>query len=299
MKYLTKEWYLQSQQMGLNLGKKVHKQAGDFNEALFLYLYKEKEKRFIEDQRESYNYDPTIMLMDMNPVEVWHEGKEKAQNIDEIIAKMSLESRSKFEQQVAEFEARPPFNEIEWRGRFQESFQWNCENYRKTLPTFILDKIADIRIFALDYCTKEVVKLLKKYSEQSEKNTNDVLQQFRKAQTEEAIPQEIRKKFNFHDCSVKELKVQANHGNVNANVQAKSDANLIIFLDTSGGFTLNNKITFVESEIILQEGPIVDGAWLYSELYCVDGGYEVHVLFAGMSMSELILRCRDILIEQE
>jgi hypothetical protein len=31
----------------------------------------------------------------------------------------------------------------------------------------------------------------------------------------------------------------------------------------------------------------------------MDGGYEVHVLFEGMSMAELILRCRDIVIEQE
>jgi hypothetical protein len=301
MKYLTKEWYIQSQQMGLNHGKKVKKQAGNFNEELFLYLYKEKEKRFIEDQRESYNYDPTKMLMDMNPVEVWLEGKEKAQNIDEIIAKMSLENRTRFEQQVAEFEARPPFDEIECKKRFDEIFQWNCEHYRNKLPAPILDKIADIRVFTLGYCTREVLKLLNKYSKQSEKNTNDVLQQFRKAQNEEAIPQDIRKKFNFHDCSVIELKVQTNHtkANANDNVQAKSDDNLIIFLDTSGGFTLNNKITFVESEIILQEGQIVNQSWLYSELYCMDCGYEVHVLFEGMSMAELILRCRDIVIEQE
>lgn len=297
MKYLTKEWYLQSQQMGLNLGKKVNKQAGNFNEALFLYLYKEKEKQLMDNQREIYNYDPRRFLTETNPVEVWLEGKEKIQNIDEIIANMSLEARTRFEQQVAEFEARPPFDETEWQERFQESFQWNCEYFRNTLPTSILDKIADIRVFALDYCTKEVLKLLNKYSKQCEKNTNEVLQQFRKAQTEEAIPWDFRKKFNFHDCSVKELKVQTNHGN--ANIQAKSNANLIIFLDTSGGFTLNNKITFVESEIILQDEQIVNHSWLYSELYCVDGGYEVHVLFGGMSMAELILRCRDILIEQE
>lgn len=302
MKYLTKEWYIQSQQMGLNLGKKVHKQAGNFNEALFLYLYKEKEKRFIEEQREIYNYDPTKMLMDMNPVEVWLEGKEKTQNIDEIIAKMSLESRTRFEQQVAEFEARPPFDETEWKKRFQDSFQWNCEHYRVKLPVPILDKIADIRVFALDYCSKEVLKLLNLYSKQSEKNTNEGIQQFQKAQSQEAIPKELRQKFNFHDCWVKELKFETNLVDTNSNddnVENESDANLILFLDTSGGFTLNNKITFVESKIILQEDQIVNHAWLYSELYCVDGGYEVHVLFEGMSMPELILRCRDIIIEQE
>lgn len=300
MKYLTKEWYIQSQQMGLHTGKKVHKKAGQFSEALFLYLYKEKERRFIEDQRESYNYDPTKMLMDMNPVEVWLEGKEKAKNIDEIIAKMSLENRTRFEQQVAEFEARPPFDETEWKKRFQDSFQWNCEHYRVKLPVPILDKIADIRVFALDYCSKEVFKLLNLYSKQSEKNTNDGLQQFQKAQSQEAIPKELRQKFNFHDCWVKELKFETNLVDTNSNddnVENESDANLILFLDTSGGFTLNNKITFVESKIILQEDQIVNHAWLYSELYCVDGGYEVHVLFEGMS--ELILRCRDIIIEQE
>ncbi|MBP1903894.1 hypothetical protein J2Z32_000511 [Paenibacillus turicensis] len=302
MKYLTKEWYMQSQQMGLHTGKKVHKKVGQFSEALFLHLYKEKEKRFIEDQLEFYNYDPRRYLTDTIPVEVWLEGKEKTQNIDEIIAKMSLEERTRFEQQVAEFDARPPFDEIEWKEKFQESLQWNCEHYRVKLPAPILHKIADIRVFALGYCTKEVLKLLSKYSEQSEKNTNDVLEQFRKAQSQEVIPEELHKKFNFHDCLVKELKFETNPVDTNANdanIQTESNPDLILYLDTSGGFTLNNKITFVESKIILQQEQIVNHAWLYSELYCVDGGYEVHVLFEGMSMAELILRCRDIIIEQE
>lgn len=293
---------MQSQQMGLHTGKKVHKKVGQFSETLFLQLYKAEERQFIEEQREFYNYDPRKMLMETVPVEVWLEGKERAQNIDEIIANMSSEVRTRFEQQVAEFDARPPFNEIECKERFREALQWNCEHYRVKLPSPILDKIADLRVFALDYCTKEVLKLLSKYSKQSEKNTNDVLEQFRKAQSQEAIPEELRKKFNFHDCCVKELKLKTNlvDTNVNdANVQTESNTNLILFLDTSGGFTLNNKITFVEVEMLLQEEQIVNQAWLYSELYCVDGGYEVHVLFEGMNMAELILRCRDIIIEQE
>jgi hypothetical protein len=302
MKYLTKEWYTQSQHMGLHIGKKVHKKVGQFSEALLLHLYKEKERQFIKDQLESHNYDPRRFLTDTNPVEVWLEGKEKTQNIDEIIAKMSLEERTRFEQQVAEFDARPPFDEIACKERFREALQWNCEHHRVKLPAPILDKIADIRVFALDYCTKEVLKLLNMYSKQSEKNTNDVLQQFQKAQSQEAIPEELCQKFNFHDCRVKELKIETNLVDTNssdANVQNESDADLILFLDTSGGFTLNNKITFVESKIVLQQDQIVNHSWLYSELYCVDGGYEVHVLFEEMSMVELILRCRDIIIEQE
>ncbi|XID94961.1 hypothetical protein ACF3MZ_10780 [Paenibacillaceae bacterium WGS1546] len=38
---------------------------------------------------------------------------------------------------------------------------------------------------------------------------------------------------------------------------------------------------------------------IYDELYRADGGYEVHILFSGKGMPELIIRCADIIVEQE
>jgi hypothetical protein len=62
MKYLTKEWYELCQQMGLHFGMRVHNGAEGYDEALYLRLYKRKEKEFIKMQREVYDVDPRFML---------------------------------------------------------------------------------------------------------------------------------------------------------------------------------------------------------------------------------------------
>jgi len=74
---------------------------------------------------------------------------------------------------------------------------------------------------------------------------------------------------------------------------------LLIRFDTRGGFTNINKLALVKPEIIKQEGEIVGSYWLYQELYRIDNGYELHVLFDGENMPELIVRCEDILAEEE
>lgn len=71
-------------------------------------------------------------------------------------------------------------------------------------------------------------------------------------------------------------------------------------LDNEGGFTNFNKITFeAVDEIIGQDERIVDSCWIYEELYRTDSGYEAHILFHGEGMPELIIRCADIVVEQE
>ena len=52
MKYLTKEWYELCQQTGLHFGMRVHNGAEGYDEALYLRLYKRKEKKFVKMQRE-------------------------------------------------------------------------------------------------------------------------------------------------------------------------------------------------------------------------------------------------------
>lgn len=38
---------------------------------------------------------------------------------------------------------------------------------------------------------------------------------------------------------------------------------------------------------------------IYSELYRTEYGYEAHMLFEGRAVSELTVRCKDIVIEKE
>ena len=106
-----------------------------------------------------------------------------------------------------------------------------------------------MRVFSLGYCTKEILSQLKDLSKENEKKMNRVLNEYSKAQQEENIPQIIRERYGFHDCEVTEFTV------------GKKD--VVMRLDTRGGFTNFNMITFAASEIIKQEGHIVGSTWLY------------------------------------
>ncbi|BCN31073.1 hypothetical protein bsdtb5_23680 [Anaeromicropila herbilytica] len=72
-----------------------------------------------------------------------------------------------------------------------------------------------------------------------------------------------------------------------------------MYFDTRGGYNNRNKITFVGSDIIKQDENIVGSYWIYDELYRMESGYEAHMLLAGEEMIELIVRCNDIIIEEE
>lgn len=104
------------------------------------------------------------------------------------------------------------------------------------------------------------------------------------AQQAEEIPHNIKEEFGFHDCKVTELIV---------------DRDIIMRFDIKGGFTDKNKITFVSSEIIKDDKFIVGSVWIYDELYRTEHGYEAHMLFASDELSELIIRCKDIVIKKE
>ncbi|WP_419822957.1 DUF4085 family protein [Anoxybacterium hadale] len=73
----------------------------------------------------------------------------------------------------------------------------------------------------------------------------------------------------------------------------------VIRMDARGSFTECNKVTFQNADIIKQEPNITGSSWLYCELYRIENGYEVHILFWGEGMPELILTCSDIMMEIE
>ncbi|MGF9697897.1 MULTISPECIES: DUF4085 family protein [Paenibacillus] len=287
MKYLTKEWYELCQQISLHSGMRVHSGAHQLDEALYLRLYKRKEKEHVKFQRDVYNVDPRYMLEQDGAVLVRAEkfisGDEVTEE-DTMVYHMPPEEREHIEKLIADYDARPPFDELSSRQEFKSNLEWNCENKIARLPKEIYDQIADIRVFGLGYCTREVMRQLKKQSKINEAQMQLISKEYREAQLAEPIPEHIRNQVHFHDCTVTEL---------------VSDTDLVIRFDTRGGFTNLNKVTFVAPEIIKQEEHIVRSYWLYHEMYRIENGYEVHMLFDGAEMSELIIQCQDIVVEEE
>ncbi|MHB8062823.1 MAG: DUF4085 family protein [Ruminiclostridium sp.] len=97
------------------------------------------------------------------------------------------------------------------------------------------------------------------------------------------MPENIGKRFCFHDREVTEL-------TINKNTVMRFDARDEFY---------PNKVTFVTSEIIKQEEHIVDSHWIYNELYRTENDYEAHMLFRSGGMLELIIRCNDIVVDWE
>lgn len=287
MKYLTKEWYETCQQMGLHFGLRVHNGACEWNEALFQRLYKRKENEHIKQEREMYDIDPRYMLA--------HDGQvltrankafsgEEVTEKDQIVYHMPPEERAHIEKLIADYDARPPFDAKKCKEEYKEAMKWNIEHQTERLPKEILEQIADIRVFTLGYCTREVLRQLKKKSAENTKEMERVSKEYREAVEAQDIPGEVHSRVQFHDCTVTEL---------------LTEDEVVIRFDTRGGFTSINKLTLVKPEIIKQEGEIVGSYWLYQELYRIDQGYELHVLFGGEPMPELIVRCEDILADEE
>ena len=288
MKYLTKEWYELCQQTGLHFGMRVHNGAEGYDEALYLRLYKRKEKKFVKMQREVYDVDPRFMLEQdgctLVPLDKFANG-EVINEEDKVVYHMSPEEKDSIQKLIKEYDIRPPFDEKKCREEFSSIQEMAKKENVDRLPHELYQQIADVRVFSLGYCTKEILSQLKDLSKENEKKMNRVLNEYSKAQQEENIPQIIRERFGFHDCEVTEFTV------------GKKD--VVMRLDTRGGFTNFNMITFVASEIIKQEGHIVGSTWLYEELYRMENGYEAHILFAGEEMPEFIIRCNDIIIEEK
>lgn len=202
-----------------------------------------------------------------------------------VVIQRTEEEQRHLEKLIAEYDRRPPFDIERCKQVFRERIEWQLLYMTDQLPTEIYHRISDMRILALGYCTSEIYADIKKFSTENRKQTEQAMNESYRVRRLQEIPESISRKFNFHDCKVIHL-------------EHCKDKNYIVHLDPSGGFTEYNKVTFVDAEIIKEEPIFVGTSWVYDEIYSTSNGYEVHVLFAGPSLTELIVQCKDILIEK-
>ena len=289
MRYLTKEWYNLCQRIGLHFGMRVHSGAAVYNEAFYLRLYKRKEKEFLKTQKEVYNIDPRTFLEMYSgtfiPLDKYVKDEEIAEE-DKLVYTLPSEEKERLMKKAEEYDNRPPFDEEKCKIEFRENQERAIKNAKEKLPYWLLEQIADIRVYSLGYCTKEIMSQLRKHGKQNELEMKNLSEQYLKATKAEKIPENLRDKFRFHDCKVIEI----------TNEKSK---NMVMRLETSGGFTEFNKITLVAPTIYKQDENIVGSIWLYEELYNTKKGYEVHVLFENDGLAELTVSCKDIVIDKE
>ncbi len=315
MNYLTKDWYWLDQHTDDHYALALHPGAGVYDEALFLELFAKAEQDYVENEREVYDEDPRLLLMDMDAgfgAYMDDDGEFVLANewgiTAEEYAQISADEMALMEEAIQAFDERPPFDEKAVRRQFKENYEAMLSTVVVGLPPAIQGKIADPRVYTLGYCTAEVYELVKRWSVENLRASTMLMEQYELAMKSQALPEGLREDFGFHDCLVEDVRWEGGSGGASDGAEAgeageadggegNAPADLIIDLNTDDGFTDYNRIVFRGAMVRLNEG-ITGKYWLYDELYRLEDSYEVHVLCVGEDLAELILTCRDIEMEE-
>ncbi|MCJ8010754.1 DUF4085 domain-containing protein [Paenibacillus sp. KQZ6P-2] len=159
-----------------------------------------------------------------------------------------------------------PFNKDKETKQFYESIIYNQEHLKKSLPETILNQIADLRVFALNKATRDVINTVSQFCEDNKRSVDTTIDNYRKYHTEASLSmdREIVDNFRFHDCRI--IKSILN------------DKSITLLLDNTGGFTDIDELIFENVTIIKQDAGLENSWWLYEEVYKVNDKYEFHML---------------------
>lgn len=226
MKYFTKEWIEMLQHTHFHLSLIEDKRAENFSEAYFNELYNESLKESAALLR-----DASDLLATEKPC------------MDVV-----------------------PYNKEKYLAVFAQDFERQIQQFEECIPDYILNQIADIRVFVLKHATKEVISAIAKHCEEMKNVAHNMgcnyCNEFKEifSDTEKKKVQKIA----FHDCEITEVE---NHDNI-----------LTIHFDHEDGFSGIDAVKLFNINIIEKEVDLRGAIWLYEEIYKCDWGYELHVL---------------------
>lgn len=197
--------------------------------------------------------------------------------------------RKRYAQKKAEWLAMRAELMEDWGEPFdsQKEAIWFTQNYRRQkhrllsdLPQEILNKVADVRVFTLGYCTESVYALCKSFLEENRRAYRSVLQAY-----DDYAKRELKDipfiYANFHDGVVKSLRRKGNA--------------LVLKFDDPERALSHNCIVFQNAAVLQQDGRLCGADWLYNELYKNAYGYEIHVLlWRKGKLIDFVVQCSDI-----
>ena len=283
MKYMTKEWYETMQKTDLYLLLKVSKKAEAFSEEYFRELYEREEKNWLKLQKDVSE----VNFEDIYPEEFnaeYADGSPLEESEFEMAKKAYFEQR---EQARIHFGKLPSFDPDRERKKFRQSFRYDNKRKKNCLPESILLKVADIRVLALNYASREVKQEIAHFCKQNEKSTRAAMaayqKQYRK-QFKTEIPA-FAEELNLHDCEVLSCRRTGN--------------DVVMVLDNSGGFTNISTIRIKNCVVIKQDAPL-HGAWcLYEEIYKAGERFEIHFLLDKNKLIDYIIVADDLEYQYE
>jgi len=276
---MTKEWYETMQKTSFHLSLKASKKANTFSEDYFRNLYNKEEKAWLKLQEDVSK----VKFEDMHPEEFYIENFEDYQmsvEAFEEVKKTCFETR---EQVHSNFnETNSVFNPEHEKKIFKQALHHNIKYLKSNLPYEILQKVADIRVLALNHASVNVKKEIAIFCKSNDKKCEVALKSYQKEYQnifKDGIPHFVEN-FNFHDCKVISC--------------CKRGKDVVLKLDTTGGFTNINQVIFKNCTALKKDNHLYGVWWLYDEIYKTDEGYEIHVLLQGKQLIDFIISTKDV-----
>lgn len=260
MRYFTKEWYKLS---GINVLHEFLKEdirASEYSEVFFNELYNNALSKFLNIQKKllSAPYDEKCPPETAPKIQRQGASKYDIEKFNKMIF-MRRDAHRK------SHNSRYPYDEMRETDNYKKIFE-SYLNLAKRLPEEILKDVADIRVLALRRATKEIIERVKVYCEECrkrrDKTYNDYYEYYREAS--KSFDPDIVNNIGFYECPVTDMQ--------------QDKETLTLSIDNLCGSTVN-QIVFKEYKIIKLDGSLINCFLSYYEIYKIDNGYEIHMLF--------------------
>lgn len=179
---------------------KISKKAEVFSEDYFKNLYNREEKAWLQLQEDVSN----VKFEDIYPDEFQSEyadGRPLEPCEFEEAKKEYFEMK---EQVRLNFANKPAFDSDQEKKNFKQALRYNVEYLKRNLPDEILQKVADIRVLALNRASAEVKNRITLYCKANEKAVESAIKAYRKDYMKNFKNREpdFAENFNFHDCRI-------------------------------------------------------------------------------------------------
>ena len=180
-------------------------------------------------------------------------------------------------------ELEEEFDEGQERRLFREGYLCDLEIFRTRTPAKILEKVADIRVLALGFCTAEVYRDFSDYRDLCEERTEKTIEEAWNMRVSQGLENAFTGEHSLHDAFVLSLNREG------------EDLVLEFEYDEEATWPEIKAIRFRDAEILKQEGPVQNAWWLYDEIWKTgEGSCEIHaLLWRNDDLLELTIECRD------
>ena len=295
MKYYTKEWMELAQKLDYTARLKPIEDK-EYSDEEIQKLYKEEEKRYVREERECYNEPPFNFLEylgkdNFEVTDICRVDEETGEAVYPKTKEEALEwSREDYEKELAEFEARPPFDEEKAKQEFREMYEDSMEASLEEFHRFLEEQV-DKRLLALDLVPKRIFQKLEKIDEENEKRFNDLEKIAKDIFKNQRIPAKVEELFKgLHDGII--ATVGERRGNILLKIfpEGANKPRIIKCIDAK---LIENEIPDITN---VENNTEMECYFLYDELYHNKDGYEVHIMaeMGVMDLRYLTIKCEDI-----